>query len=91
MLTIALEKTGFFHARPAAVVSAAAKCYESVIMVSVNTQIADAKNPLALMRLSCTAGAPLELLADGPDEQDALNAVAAAIDEAFQLEELKFV
>jgi len=77
MLTIALEQQVLLHARPAAIIAAVAKEYESVVLVSAGTQIADAKDPLSLMRLGCKQG--IELLADGSDEQAALDAVAAVM------------
>ncbi len=82
MLTVALDQKVWLHARPASIVAAAAKEYESVIMVSVGTKIADAKDPLSLMRLGNPEHAPFELLVDGPDEKAAIDAVTAAIAEA---------
>ncbi len=82
MLTVALDRKVQLHARPASMVAAAAKEYESVVMVSLGTKIADAKDPLSLMRLGCPEDTPYELLADGPDEKAAIDAVTAAISEA---------
>lgn len=79
MLTVTLHETNLLHARPASIIAVTAKGYESVIMLSADTQIADAKNPLSLMRLRYSFDTPLELLADGPDEAAALEAVADAI------------
>gem|GEM_PF-652682 len=79
MLTVTLHETSLLHARPASIIAVTAKGYESVVMLSADTQIADAKNPLSLMRLRYPSGTPLELLADGPDEAAALQAVADAI------------
>lgn len=83
--TITLHEKDFFHARPAAGIASAAKPFDSVMMLMSGTEIADPKDVLSLMRLSHPHGCPVELLADGPDEQAALAAVAAAIREAFPL------
>jgi len=83
MLTSAFPRAGLLHARPASVVAAAARNYESVVMVCMGTAIADAKDPVALMRLGCTDGTSLELMADGPDEAAALRAVLEAMTSAF--------
>lgn len=83
MLTVTLHDTSLLHARPASIIAVTAKGYESVVMLSADTQIADAKNPLSLMRLHYPLGTPLELLADGPDEAAALEAVADAIHTAL--------
>lgn len=77
--TITLDPKAFFHARPSAQIANIAKGFESVIMVMVGTEIADAKNPMALMRLSHPNGSPIDLMADGQDEEAALAAALEAI------------
>lgn len=84
MLTLALPQRGFLHARPASIVAAAAREYESVVMMSAGTGIANAKDALSLMRLGCPEDTSYELLADGPDERDAIDAVAAAVRTALE-------
>lgn len=81
--TILLRREDFFHARPAALVASAAKPFASVLMVALGPEVADAKNAFSLMRLSRPDGRPVELLADGPDEAQAVEAVEAAIRKAF--------
>lgn len=78
--TITLPPELFFHARPATLLAGAAKRFESVVMVCMGVNMADAKNAIALMRLPHPHGAPIELLADGPDEAEALEAVTAALE-----------
>jgi len=73
----------FFHARPAALIASRAKDFESVIMVIVNKETANAKNPIALMRLCHPNGNMVEILADGPDEKAAAKAVAEVIEKIF--------
>lgn len=83
--TIVLGPEDFFHARPAALTASAAKPFQSIIMVALGPEIADAKDAFSLMRLSHPKGAAVDLLADGPDEQAALEAVAKAVRKAFAL------
>lgn len=83
--TITLGPDDFFHARPAASIAETANTYESVIMVMLGTAIADAKDPLSLMRLGHPGGASVDILADGPDEQKALAAVTDVIQKEFSL------
>ncbi len=80
-----LHEDDFFHARPAAVTAAAAKRFDSVVMVVLGTELADGKDAMSLMRLSHPRGRTVELIADGPDEAAALEAVAAAIRQCFQM------
>lgn len=83
--SVTLDSNDFFHARPAAKIADTARTYESVIMVMLGTEIADAKDPLSLMRLSHPKGSPVDILADGADEQNALNAVVGEIQKEFSL------
>ncbi len=84
--TLLLNTTDFFHARPSARIAAAAKPFVSIIMVAMGTAAADAKDPLSLMRLGHPNGIPVDLLADGPDEQDALEAVLDVMEKEFTVE-----
>ncbi|MCI8598382.1 MAG: HPr family phosphocarrier protein [Lachnospiraceae bacterium] len=86
--TVTLGLEDFFHARPAAQIAAVAKTYESVLMIMLGTEIAEAKNPMALMRLGHPKGAPLEIWADGSDEEAALKAVLEVIKKEFFVKEL---
>ena len=81
--SITLDSNDFFHARPAAKIAGTANTYESVIMVMLGTEIADAKDPLSLMRLSHPKGSSVDILADGPDEATAITGVIQAIQEEF--------
>lgn len=83
--SVTLDSNDFFHARPAAKIADTARTYESVIMVMLGTEIADAKDPLSLMRLSHPKGSPVDILADGADEQNALNAIVGEIQKEFSL------
>ena len=84
--TITLGSKDFFHARPSDRIAGAAKLYESVAMVMLGTEIADAKDAFSLMRLSHPDGSSLELLIDGPDEQAAMEAVLDVIKKEFSIE-----
>ena len=81
--SITLDSNDFFHARQAAKIAGTANTYESVIMVMLGTEIADAKDPLSLMRLSHPKGSAVDILADGTDEQKALDAVVEIIGKEF--------
>ena len=81
--SVTLGQDDFFHARPAARIADAAKTYESVIMVMLGTEIADAKNVFSLMRLSHPKGSYVDILADGPDETTAITGMVKAMQEEF--------
>lgn len=84
--TLTLDPKDFFHARPASRIAAAAKPFQSMVMVCLGTELADAKNAFALMRLSHPRGGTVDLFADGPDEDEALRTVEAALRQAFSEE-----
>lgn len=75
----------FFHARPSAHIAEEAKAFGSVIMIALGTSIADAKDPVSLMKLGHPKGTPVDLMADGFDEQAALEAVYKAMQKEFTL------
>lgn len=83
--TFVLPPQDFFHARPAARVAAAAKPFQSVILIMIGPNLADAHDPIAMMRLPFPNGAPIDLVADGPDEQQAVDAVWEELCRVFQL------
>ena len=83
--TITLGSNDFFHARPAACIARAAMPFDSVVMVVLGTELANAKDALALMRLPHPQGAAIEFMADGADEEDALGAVLAVVQKDFGL------
>ncbi len=82
--TMTLSPSDFLHARPAARIAAAAKPFQSMVMIAVGVSLADAKDAFALMRLPHPSGQPFDVFADGPDEAEALAAVAAAVETVFQ-------
>lgn len=84
--TITLGPRDFFHARPAARIAGTAKHFESVVMLMLGTEIADARDPFSLMRMSHPNGLTLEIMTDGPDEQDAIDAVLDAMKEEFSVQ-----
>lgn len=69
--TIPLTGRVRFHARPAAQIADTARRFQSMIILSVNDQVIDAKNPLALMRLGTKGGCALEITVEGGDEKTA--------------------
>ncbi len=84
--TIKLNPEDFFHARPSTIVCSEAKKYKSVILLSLGMEIADAKEVFSIMRLSRPNGRSLDVMADGPDEKDAVAAIEAAVAKAFSMQ-----
>ena len=80
-LTI-LNKTGI-HARPASVFVQTASKFQSKVQIEANGKKADAKSILMLMSMGLAQGTELKLIADGPDEGEAIKALSDLINSKF--------
>ena len=69
-----------FHARPANNFVKMAQTFKSKIEIVKDTKRTDAKSILGLLGLGVQSGAEIELVADGEDEQDAVNKLIAFIE-----------
>lgn len=63
------------HARPAGLLVKQAATFQSKIQITLNGKTADAKKIFALMGLSVKCGNTIEVSADGPDEDEAIQAL----------------
>lgn len=63
------------HARPSALLVKTAMEFESDIFLTNNCNTADAKSVLGIMTLCAKAGTELILKIEGPDENEALQAI----------------
>ena len=71
------------HARPAAVFVNTAKKFTARVTVIHNGKEADAKSILNIMALGVKSETTVTIRADGPDEADALEQLAALIESNF--------
>lgn len=81
MLTKAIQlsdRVGF-HACPAGQVAVMAQKYRSMIMLQTDERMADAKKPLSVMRLGFPPGGRVEIISEGEDEAEALEALEEII------------
>lgn len=77
-----INKLGL-HARAATKLAALANRYESTIQVSARGKTTDAKSIMSLMLLAASMGTEIELIAEGNDEQDALDGLCELINNRF--------
>lgn len=63
------------HARPAGMLTKAAKEFNSQIILSYNGKEADAKRLMTVMALGVKHGAQVEVCATGEDEEEAIAAL----------------
>ena len=74
------------HARPAAMIVQTASRYESRIMLGKDNEEINAKSIMGIITLGAGYDTMLKLTVEGPDEQEAANAVATLFENRFQEE-----
>jgi phosphocarrier protein NPr len=77
-----INKLGL-HARAAAKLVATASEYESSVHISRNGRKVDAKSIMPVMMLAASRGVEVELIAEGSDEDQAVEALVALINDYF--------
>jgi phosphocarrier protein len=77
-----INKLGL-HARAAAKLVATASEYESSVQLSRNGRQVDAKSIMPVMMLAASQGMEVELIAEGSDENEAVDALVALIEDYF--------
>ncbi|MDE2313215.1 MAG: HPr family phosphocarrier protein [Elusimicrobia bacterium] len=73
-----------FHARPAALFAKEAAKYKSSITVCKDGMEINGKSVLGLLMMAAESGARLRVRAEGPDEEQALAAIAKLFADKFQ-------
>jgi phosphocarrier protein len=77
-----INKLGL-HARATNKLVSTASQFDSKIHLRAKGREVDARNIMQVMMLAASQGTEVELVADGPDEQDAINALVELIDDYF--------
>ncbi|KXS51773.1 MAG: PTS system phosphohistidinoprotein-hexose phosphotransferase Npr [Marinobacter sp. T13-3] len=77
-----INKLGL-HARATAKLVATASEFDSSVQLRGKGREVDAKNIMQVMMLAANQGTEVELVADGPDEEEAIDALVALIDDYF--------
>lgn len=81
-LTI-INKLGL-HARAAAKFVACSSAYSASVRAGKDGQMIDAKSIMSVMMLAAGQGTVLDIEIDGEDEQDALDALQALVNNRFE-------
>ncbi len=71
------------HARPSAQLTQIAGRYESEVFIAKNGRRVNAKSIMGVMMLAAGPGSTVTVDAEGPDEQQALDAIGALISSGF--------
>ena len=76
------NKTGI-HARPASVFVQKASSFKSKVQLKAKGKTVDAKSILMIMSMGLVKGTEITIVADGPDEADAVKELKALVDAKF--------
>lgn len=76
------NKTGI-HARPASVFVQKAASFKSKVQLKAKGKTVDAKSILMIMSMGLVKGTEVTIVADGPDEADAVAQLKALVDSKF--------
>jgi phosphocarrier protein HPr len=71
------------HARPSAALTQVATRFKSEVWLSKGDRRVNGKSIMGVMMLAAACGATLRIEADGPDEDEALAALAALVGSGF--------
>ena len=81
--TTTIENQTGIHARPASVFVQKASSFKSKIQIQAKGKTVDAKSILMIMSMGLSKGTEVTLIADGPDEEEAVKELKALIDSKF--------
>lgn len=74
--TVTVTNQAGIHTRPASIIVRTASGFESEIIIQRDAYEINGKSVIGVMTLAAEQGAELTLRADGPDEEEALAALA---------------
>ena len=80
---VVIQNTVGLHARPATFFIQKANSYKSSIWVEKDDRRVNAKSLLGVLSLGIVKGMSITLVADGVDEEDAIEGLSVLIDTAF--------
>jgi phosphocarrier protein HPr len=81
--TIIISNKLGLHARASAKLVNTAKRFESEVTLNKDQKTVNAKSIMGVMMLAAGKDSELVIVSEGPDEEDALNAVIELIDQKF--------
>lgn len=80
---IIIENKVGLHARPASLLVSTANSFKSSVSVKKEGTIVNAKSILGILSLGAEQGTELEIIVDGEDEENAIQAISNLIQNKF--------
>jgi phosphocarrier protein len=81
--TVTIENKTGIHARPASIFVQTATKFKSKVQIQAKGKTVDAKSILMIMSMGLVKGTEITIVADGPDEADAVKALKDLVDSKF--------
>ncbi len=83
---VTIRNRAGMHARPAALLVKTASSFTSQISIEKDSERVNGKSIMGVITLGATYNTPLKIIADGPDEMEALDALQKLFDNRFEEE-----
>lgn len=81
--TMLVENKSGIHARPASMFVQEAMKFTSAVQIKARDKVADAKSILMIMGMGLSRGTEITIMADGPDEKEAVEALQKLVASKF--------
>jgi phosphotransferase system HPr (HPr) family protein len=81
--TVIVPNTQGLHARPVMRFVDVASQFQCRVLVRKGEHVVDGKNPMEMMLLEATKGTELEIVAEGDDSAEALDALVGLVESGF--------
>ncbi len=83
---VTIRNRAGMHARPAALLVKTASSFQSQIYLEKDSERVNGKSIMGVITLGATYETPLKIIADGPDETQALDAIEKLFQNKFEEE-----
>ncbi len=84
--TLTIRNRAGMHARPAALLVKTASSFKSQIFLEKDSERVNGKSIMGVITLGATYDTPLKVIAEGPDEREALDALEKLFEAKFEEE-----
>ena len=84
--TVTIKNRAGIHARPAALLVQTANRFSANIFLEKDGEKINGKSIMGILTLAATYNTPIKIIADGSDEQDALQTICRLFETKFEEE-----
>ena len=83
---VTIRNRAGMHARPAALLVKTASSFASQVFIEKDSERVNGKSIMGVITLGATFNTPLKIIAEGPDETEAVDALQKLFDNRFEEE-----